>query len=449
MDSTKRLPGGFYVCSITIALERAAYYSSKFLVYVFLLTSLSEGGLDLGKSVAANAQANLVAFTFLAPIIGGYLSDRFIPARIAIPLGMFFMGAGYYFGYIADSIMNINIMIILVVIGTGLFKGNISALNGRLFDNEDKLDAAFSTQYSFVNIGAFTGTTAVGILYAKTFFKDGMYGFAECFLISAIVCVIAGIFFLAFSRYFGEHGKKPFGVNKESEKKTYDRTALTKSEKKKVLAIIIVSLFSVVFWIFWYLTYLAAFDYGESTVNMFVGNFEVPLAWFDSLNAFVCILLGPLFGYMWYRLSKRPKGDISLFRKTGFGLFFLGFSFLALIGGEITRGNGQASLLWLFLFGVLLTIGEMMFSPLGYSFVAKYAPSKYLSALMGVWIVATFIAGKLYAPIYVYLSDNFTVTKYSLTVFIILFVCGIIVIASDKKLSKLINDEESVDNQNT
>ncbi len=81
------------------------------------------------------------------------------------------MGVGYYLGSIATTVSMVNAMIILVSIGTAFFKGNVSAVNGQLFDNQEELDTAFSVQYSFVNIGSFIGTTAVGILYLKTFAK--------------------------------------------------------------------------------------------------------------------------------------------------------------------------------------------------------------------------------------------------------------------------------------
>ncbi len=443
MEEKKGFPLGFYVCSLTFSFERAAYYASKFLIFYFIFTAVAEGGLGLDKSEAAKVQANLVAFTYLAPIIGGYICDRFLPARIAIPLGMFLMAGGYYAGSTADSMVGVNIMLWLVVVGTGLFKGNLSALSGRLFSDKEKLDSAFSTQYSFVNIGAFLGTTLVGIFYLQTFYDPitGVLGFSQSFLIAAIACAVGGMLFILASPLFGEHGKKPFGADtkKEETKTTYE--PLTATEKKRVLAICLVSAFSVVFWVFWYLSYLAAYDYGETYVNMFVGNYEVPLAWFDSLNALGCIALGPVFALLWLKLSKREKGDMSLFKKTGFGLWFLGSSFLMLVLGDLTRGDGQASIIWLILFGILLTVGEMFFSPLGNSFVSKYAPGKYLAILMGVWTFATFLAGKSYGVLYAYFNDNFTIVEYSIIVFIITFIVGVLVFIADKPLSKLIAED--------
>lgn len=443
----KKFPIGFYFCATTFSFERAAYYASKFLIYVFLSASIVTGGLGLGAGEAAMMQANLVAFTYLAPVIGGYISDRYIGARYTIPLGMFIMAAGYYLGSIATNTMMVSLMILLVSIGTAFFKGNVSAVAGQLFDDQEELDSAFSVLYSFINIGAFIGTTAVGVLYAKTFAHNGVLGFSQCFLIAAILCAIGGVWFIFGWRFLGEAGKRPFkeGLNEEKTDDSKSNAPLDKKEKKRVLAIVLVSCFSVIFWVFWYLSYLAVYDYGELFVNMTVGGFDVPLSWFDSLNSLTCIVLGPVLAAVWLKLSKRPQGDLSLFKKTGLGLMFLGLSFLTLIGAEMSRGVGapetaKASLLWIVAFGVLLSLGEMCFSPLGNSFVSKYAPKKMLAVLMGVWTFATFVAGKSYGYIYNF-TLQFDMMKVYTIIPVILFVAAVLLFVFDKKLNSLVEDE--------
>ena len=148
-------PFGFYVCSVAFMFERMAYYAAKYLIYVFVAATVVTGGLGLTSVEAALIQSNLVAFTYLAPIIGGYISDRFIGARYCVPVGIALMAAGYWIGASATDAVGMNIMVALVAIGTGLFKGNVAAISGALFDDKEQLDSAFSTQYSFVNIGAF------------------------------------------------------------------------------------------------------------------------------------------------------------------------------------------------------------------------------------------------------------------------------------------------------
>jgi len=427
--------------------ERMAYYSAKYLIFVFVIATVVTGGLGLTKIEAALIQSNLVAFTYLAPIIGGYISDRYIGARYCVPVGLALMAGGYFMGGSAMNAGAMTLMIALVAVGTGLFKGNVSAINGSLFENENQLDSAFSIQYSFVNIGAFIGTTAVGILVATTFAHGGVQGFRPAFQLCGLICVIDALWFLFGMQFLGEAGKKPFKAGKHIEKKVeIEVKPLTRVEKRKVFAIVLVSIFSVVFWVFWYLTYLAAYDYGGQFVNMTVGGFNVPLSWFDSLNSFVCIALGPVLGALWFKMSKGPKGDLSLFKKLGLGLGFLGMSFLMLVFAELSRGVGaaatsKASIIWIIAFGLLLSMGEMLFSPLGNSFVTKHAPNKIYSVLMGVWILASFIAGKSYGYLYA-IASKYPIMQSYVAIPIILFASAALLFFFDKKLVKLLEDEE-------
>ncbi|CAH2213761.1 peptide MFS transporter [Tepidibacter aestuarii] len=441
-------PFGFYVCSIAFVLERMAYYSAKGMMFFFISYTLITGGLGLTKVEAALIQSNLVAFTYLAPLIGGYITDRYIGARYCVPVGLLLMAGGYYAGSTATDLAGMHMLVILVSIGTGLFKGNVSALTGSLFTDKKQLDSAFSTQYSFVNIGAFIGTTVLGALYMTTFKQGDVLGFRPVFQICSAICVVNAIWFLFGTRFLGEVGKKPFKAGKNAKEKVETESKpLTKSEKKKVFAIVLVSMFSVVFWVFWYLTYLAAYDYGGQFINMVVNGFEVPLLWFDSLNSFTCIALGPVLGALWFKLSKRPQGDLSLFKKLALGLGFLGIAFLMLVFAEISRGVGadatsKASLIYLVAFGLLLSIGEMLFSPLGNSFVTKYAPARIYSVLLGVWTFATFLAGKSYGYLYAFVS-KFSVIQAYVAIPIVLFICATLLFFFDKKLVKLLEDEET------
>jgi len=445
MTVKNKRPKGFYVCCISFMFERMAYYSAKYLIFVFVAATVVTGGLGLTKVEAALIQSNLVAFTYLAPIIGGYISDKFIGARYCVPVGLVLMAVGYFSGGFATSVGTMNLMVALVSIGTGLFKGNISAINGTLFDDEKQLDSAFSVQYSFVNVGAFIGTTAVGVLVANTFANGSVQGFRPAFKLCGIICLLNLLWFLFGIRFLGDAGKKPFKAGKHIEKKVETEVkSLTKVEKRKVAAIVLISLFSVVFWVFWYLTYLAVYDYGGQFVNMNVGTFTVPLSWFDSLNSLTCIILGPVLAALWFKMSNSAKGDLSLFKKLALGLTLLGLSFLMLVGAEISRGLGapvtsQASIVWIIAFGVLLSAGEMLFSPLGNSFVTKYAPNKIYSVLMGVWIFATFIAGKSYGYLYS-VTSKFSIMQSYVVIPVILFVFAALLFIFDKKLIKLLED---------
>lgn len=111
-------------------------------------------------------------------------------------------------------------MIILVAIGTGLFKGNLSGINGLLFNDERELNEAFSIQYSFINVGSFTGTTFIVLLIAT-------WGFNLVFLLCAVLMFVDAIWFICNMRSLGDAGKKPFKVDQRN----FNTVATTKEEK--------------------------------------------------------------------------------------------------------------------------------------------------------------------------------------------------------------------------
>lgn len=448
MEKTKKRPFGFYVCSLAFTFERFAFYSAKWLLAVFVVASVAKGGLGLTAADGAKMSANLVAFTYFAPLIGSYISDRLIGARYLVPIGMILMGIGYLVGSNAKSAAMVNLMIALVSIGTGLFKPQTNAITGRLFEDPKDLDSAFSIQYSFVNIGSFIGTTIIGILV-------GLKGFSFCFAVCGIMMFINAVWFIFGWRFLGEAGKKPFKIDenkvKDEKKEKEDHKPLTTIEKKRVAAIILISFFSIIFWVFWYLAYMPVYYYwgGEhGFANWTIGNFQVPTSWFDSLNGLTCIILGPVLSIVWKKLSERPKGDLSMFKKTALGMIILGLSYVVFALADVVRGENLASLGWIFVFGLLLSLGEMVFSPLGNSFISKFSPARLLSTMMSVWVVAIFFAGKSYGWVYEF-TLKFPFAPVYFTIAAIAIVSGIILWSMDKKLNSLVIDNEETYEEKT
>ena len=104
MENTKKKwPFGFYVCSLTFTFERFAYYSAKWLISVFVVAEVANGGLGLTKADGALMNSFIVAFTYITPVIGGFISDRWISPRLLVPLGEILMGLGYLCAWQAHS----------------------------------------------------------------------------------------------------------------------------------------------------------------------------------------------------------------------------------------------------------------------------------------------------------------------------------------------------------
>lgn len=448
MEKSKfKWPFGFYVCSLSFSFERCAYYTAKWLMVYFVVTEVAKGGLGLTKSDGALMSSFIVAFTYITPLIGGFIADRWVSPRLLVPLGEILMGLGYLCAWQADSKSMLYAMIALVSIGTGFFKGVLSGINGRQFPkaDEDMLNSVFSVQYSFVNLGSFIGTTFLSLLAMNASPR-----------LTFLVCGLL-MFFNAAWWIFGQKfiandaGKVPFLVDNRVEKvdtkaKEKDTTPLTTMEKKRVAAILLCTLFSGVFWLIWYMVYLPIyFEFapveqgGLGWANWNIGNFQIPGAWFDSVNALVCIILGPVLAVVWAKMAARPKGDMSMFKKTAFGIILLGLAIVAMVVAGLLSGEGERTVgVWIIVVvALLISTGEMLFSPLGNSFINKFAPKKLLGTLLGVWPLIVFFAGLLYGPLYNWLGNFRFLYAYSGVAAVVLL-CGIVLWVMSAQLDKLV-----------
>lgn len=441
MEGINKKPAGFYICSISLAMDRFAYYSAKWLIAVFVVASVASGGLGLTAADGAKMSANLVAFTYLAPLFGSYLSDNLVGARYLVPIGYVIAAIGFLFGWQAKSATGINIMIALVAIGTGLYKTQNQGITGRLFDDKDQLDSAYTAQYSIHNIGTMVGTLIIGVL-------AGITGYRFCFVICSAVTLFNAIFYVWGWRYLGNVGKKPFkyeindipGEEEAKETDGSENRSLTGGEKKRILAIILLAAFSIIFWLFWYVAFMPVYYHwggegGAAAWNIL--GFQVPTSWFDASLSLWCILLGPILSNLWNKKSKTPEGDWSIFQKVSVGMLFLGLGWALFAFAEISRGNSQVTLLPIVVFGLLISIGEMLFSPLGNSFISKYSPGKYLTVMLAVWNIAIFIASKSYGYLYEF-TLNFDFGLVCIVMAAIVIISAFIIWALNDKLIQLV-----------
>ena len=136
--SKKGYPFGFYACALGFTFERCAFYTVKWLLAIWLATETtsSMGGMGLSSVEAGQVSAYFVAFTYITPMIGGYLADYWVSPRLCVVLGMILMGVGYLIGWQASNMTLVWVMIIFVSVGTGLFKGNLSGVNSLMFDDQ-------------------------------------------------------------------------------------------------------------------------------------------------------------------------------------------------------------------------------------------------------------------------------------------------------------------------
>lgn len=445
-------PPGLYLLFFTELWERFSYYGMRAILVLYLTTELISGGLGIKPSVAMTIYGIFTGAVYFTPLFGGYLSDRFLGRRLAITIGGTTMALGNFVLFAVNNQIGLYIGLILLIIGNGFFKPNISTLVGELYaPNDKRKDSAFTIFYMGINIGALFAPLVCGFLAEKYFATNinGVihYGFKYGFLAAAIGMIIGQFIFNLFgNRYLGDIGKQPTGApakqNKETESKA--KTPLTKQEKQNVAVIFILTCFVIFFWAGFEQAGSSLTLYTDKFVDKSIGGWTMPTSWFQSLNPFFIIVLAPIVSLIWTKLSNSKRGDLPIPAKMGLGMILLGLGFAVLIPAVLQTGSDEqhivakANLLFIIFTYFLHTLGELCLSPVGLSMVSKLAPARLASVLMGVWLagtgVAQLLAGQLAA---------FTQSLGYLEIFSVIsgvtIGLGLILLLFTKKLVRMMN----------
>ncbi|MDH5383046.1 MAG: oligopeptide:H+ symporter, partial [Cyclobacteriaceae bacterium] len=217
-------------------------------------------------------------------------------------------------------------------------------------------------------------------------------------------------------------------------------------EKDRFVVLLLSFLIVIVFW--------GAFEqagglmnlYAEEKTNRFIEwlNFEVPAAWFQSVNSFYIITLGTAVAAFWVWWKKIGKEYSSIFKMaTGVIIMGLGFVFMAIASVQYSN-NGSSAMMWLVLAYLFHTIGELCASPVALSFITKVAPVKYVSVMMGVYFAATGLGNKVAGLVGEYSSTAGEFESFvGLVIFTFLF--GILVLLFLKPLKRLVHGAEDAE----
>lgn len=145
-----------YLLFLTEMWERFSYYGMRGLLVLYLTTAAVSGGLGFDKAFAVQLYGTFTAAVYFMPIIGGWLTDHYITRRHAITLGGIIMAIGNFVLFSMNTKTGLFLGLILLVIGNGFFKPNISTLLGELYsENDSRRDSAFTIFYMGINVGAF------------------------------------------------------------------------------------------------------------------------------------------------------------------------------------------------------------------------------------------------------------------------------------------------------
>jgi POT family proton-dependent oligopeptide transporter len=449
-------PKGLYVLFSTEMWERFNFYGMRALLVLFLVNALA-----FKQDEASILYGGFLGLSYITPMLGGYISDRYLGNRNCILIGGLVMSIGQLLLFSSASTfgssipMANNLMwagLVFLIFGNGFFKPNISSMVGHLYEKGDsKLDSAFTIFYMGINSGAFLGMLICPIV-GDVKLADGtrvVEAFKWGFMAAGIAMLIGTISFYFLKNKFivnpkGEAiGLKPtFSDNQsdaqESEKAKFSNTSIlltllvfaigvttfhylfqteianpikdwiypviysagislaflimtdstiTSIERDRIIVLYIICFFVIFFW--------AAFEQAGSSLtfiadqqtDLHIFGIELPPSSIQNANSFFIVFLAFPFSWIWMKLQKRNLEPNSP-TKQSLGLFFLAMGYLIIALRVKDLGQDKMNVIWLIILYLLQTMGELCLSPIGLSLVAKLAPKRFSSLLMGVWFLA-------------------------------------------------------------
>lgn len=419
-------PRGLRTLFFTEMWERFSFYGMRALLVLFLVDQ-TRGGFGLSDEVATAIYGLYTAAVYLSALPGGWVADRVLGARRSVWIGGIIIAIGH-FTMALERRETFYLGLILIVVGTGLLKPNISAMVGQLYpEGGARRDAGFTIFYMGINLGAALGPIVCGMLATRFQWSFGfaaagvgmILGLVQYFVSSRnlegigalqitpnlrdrLILLIAGatLALVAILCLTGVIPVNPISLAQIAKNSLvaiaviyfiglFAFGGLDASEIRRVFLIGVLFVASAVFW--------AGFEQMGSSFNLFAERFtdrvtfgfEIPAPWFQSVGPVLIILLAPMIAAGWVWLANK-KIDPSIPTKFGAALIFLALGFVLIAFAAALAGRtGSVGPWWLVGTYFLHTVGELCLSPVGLSSISKLSPQRFVGQMMGIWFLAT------------------------------------------------------------
>ena len=401
-------PKGLYMLFMVEMWERFNYYGMRALLVYFMTSAV----IGFSDPQAFKIYGWFTALVYFTPVIGGWIADNYIGKRHSITIGAILMAVGQFtlasYGFLPARVA-LFAGLVLIIIGNGFFKPNISSIVGEMYEPGDKRrDAGFTIFYMGINLGAFIAPFITGYVGEVTATSPSWVQWRWGFMAAGVGMIIGLVWYLIEqNRFLGHIGLYPVSKHKTEEAVVEDKP-LTEDDWDKIKAICTFTFIAIFFFAFFEQAGSSLSKFAQTSIHLPTLHFPAWLAgllpehvakaglefkasWFQSINPISVVILAPLFAKMWIKLGNKGK-EPSIPLKFAMGVFLTGFGFLVLaIGAMFLSPVHQINMMWLIALYIIHTCGELCLSPVGLSMVTKLAPVKLMSMFMGVWLSSSFV----------------------------------------------------------
>ena len=415
---------GLFLLFFVEMWERFSYYGMRALLVLYMVKELL-----FTTEKAGNIYGIYTGLVYLTPLLGGYLADRFFGQRKCITIGGILMGTGLFL--LASGVRSLFLIaLFFMIIGNGFFKSNISSILGILYSDEpDKKDSAFTIFYMGINLGAFFSPLVCGTIAYK-------FGFIYGFFSAGVGMLIGIIIYKIFeNKYLNTAGLNPIATNNNN---NIMKHSFTQEEKTNLFALVILMLFTVVFWTCYEQAGSSLTLFAEYSTNRNLFNIMIPTEYFQSLNPLFIIVLAPLMSYLWTKLNNKKLEPTSV-EKFTIALFLISFAYIIMTISARISLHSLVSPLWLAGGYLVMTVAELCLSPIGLSLVTKLAPKQFLSLIMGTWFLTSFF-GNMFAGFWGGKFGTISTVLLFFILAVISFISALILLLLKNKFNKILGN---------
>jgi POT family proton-dependent oligopeptide transporter len=429
----KKHPKGLAFIFFTEMWERVGFYTLMALLVLYM-----DKVLGWNDSRKGDFYGIFLALCYFTPLLGGWLGDRIFGQIRTVRAGAFLMALGYV-GLAVSSAAHVTTFyagLFLVGVGTGIFKVNMAVLVGNLYTDKVHLkDAAFNIYYMGVNLGAMIAPL-VATVNSVVF-----HSYNLSFWVAAVGMVFAVIIFdvgRPHIRVADVKKRQAAAGGASTPSMTAGAAALPAMDKReqsqRIMTLVILFLIVIFFWVAFYQNSFGLTLFAErSTVVLKLLRPET----YQFFEPFFILVLTPFLLSLFALLRLRGR-EPSTPNKIFLGMLIMSLAMIIMVSASLAGGNKDQNIMspaWLIGTYFIVTLAEILISPMGQSFVSKVAPPKIQGLMMGGWFAAT-AAGSYGSGLLGKSYSRFAHHQFFLILTGLLALAAVLVLVSMRKLKR-------------